>query len=576
MELVIEKLISEGLLSFEDNNKIYYARKRGSDHLVTGKPCQDYVLAHSFSDYLHMVAVADGHGGEKYTHSESGSRIACECLVLVINQMLTHTPCWTDTVEKNLIRTFQSYEFKRFFINCWRKAVIEDYLQHNPEDKSNPVSIIRKYGTTLLFALITPNTYILGQLGDGAIWLFNSNCADGQLFKRHNPKSGPKTGSLASGQSIFAFYIDAYSRDTFGNVLLSTDGIYDKLDFADNFGKFAQGLTSELSATNAVSNPFCIDDIDVSQKTKDDCTIALICTQNVPRKNNLEKLLAAGYGDINCVRTWDQIEIFTAMKEDQEYDIHVVDAFECGKVAGDNLPCNLILPEETIMLTNNRIAFAYHKTEGISLAELFECGETLEKKIRGLDDDEEGEANEGYSNHFWMQIYEKVVALENALISGSLGLVPYFVKEMKITVDGQIVLFQDMLIKHGGATICRISDTVRDMLGLLGKIICGSSCAPLYKCVAQGQNICALHTKEETIPMCKVRYNEEKRVFGLKNISNTSWMERKKSGKIRTINQGGVIKLDHDLKFLAVCEDQEISSTAEVEGGYASYEVQIF
>ena len=576
MELVIEKLISEGLLSFEDNNRIYCARKRGSDHLATGKPCQDYVLAHSFSDHLRMVAVADGHGGEKYTHSESGSRLACECLVSVINQMLTHTPYWTDTIEKNLIQTFQSYEFKRFFVNCWRKAVIEDYLQHNPEDKSNPVNIIRKYGTTLLFAIITPNTYVLGQLGDGAIWLFNTDCVDGQLFKRHNPKSGSKTGSLASGQSIFSFYIDAYSRNTFGNVLLSTDGIYDKLDLGSNFGRYALGLTSELTATNTISSPFSIGDIDVSQITKDDCTIALICTQNTPKNVGSEELLLAGYKDINCVRTWDQIEIYTATREGQEYDIHVVDALEHRGVMEEKLPCTLVLPEETVLLTNGKVAFVYKKTEGISLSQLYECGETLEKKIRGQEDDQDDDINEDYSNHFWLQIYEKVVSLEKALNSEFVELVPYFSKEMKITLDGQIVLFQDMLIKNRGKSVCCISAIVRDMLGLLGKIICGSLSVPLYKCVTQGQNICALHTTEETIPMCKIRYNEEKRVFGLKNISSTSWIEKKSSGKIRIINQGGVIKLDHNQKFMVACEDQEISSTAEVVDGYVYYEVQIF
>jgi len=55
-------------------------RTTGLKHINTFRPCQDHVAAVTTPSSA-VVAVADGHGSRTHYLSESGSRIACECVI---------------------------------------------------------------------------------------------------------------------------------------------------------------------------------------------------------------------------------------------------------------------------------------------------------------------------------------------------------------------------------------------------------------------------------------------------------------------------------------------------------------
>ena len=180
----------------------YFARKRGKSHFESGTVCQDYCLVENLGDDALVIAVADGHGGENYPKSDIGARIACETVVSLVKNMLSFRQ--PATAGDTWVWAVLAKEFKTKYINLWKEAVLRDYCQacgNAPESAQG--NVIRQYGTTILFAIVTKEYLALGQLGDGAILMFN-NDGQCQLFKRHAVKTSSKTSSLASGRAEYA------------------------------------------------------------------------------------------------------------------------------------------------------------------------------------------------------------------------------------------------------------------------------------------------------------------------------------------------------------------------------------
>lgn len=254
---------------FEPNEtwKIFLACKRGRSHIATGKVCQDYCVAKKITDGIFVVAVADGHGGDDYVKSDIGSQEACNSVVKLAKK-------YSSLDSLNFSCKWTSPEIKEELFDVWQTAVLANYRSENPDAKDSDADIIKKYGTTLLFALVTKRYIILGQVGDGAILLFN-NQNQSQLFKRHNPKTDSKTSSLASNRGIYSLIIESYKllNLKFNKILLSTDGIYDKLDRGDNFARYANELAAQIREKPLEEIlPFTVAEIDVSEKSSDDCT----------------------------------------------------------------------------------------------------------------------------------------------------------------------------------------------------------------------------------------------------------------------------------------------------------------
>ena len=150
------------ILSVNFGRKIFTVCKRGRGHIENKTVCQDYCAAEKISDNIFVMTVADGHGGEKYIKSDIGSKKACETLIELVKK---YSPLGANQIEKKLcIPTF-----KTTLIDKWRLKVLENYKTENPETKEKDRQIIEKYGTTLLFAVITNFHIILGQIGEGAI-----------------------------------------------------------------------------------------------------------------------------------------------------------------------------------------------------------------------------------------------------------------------------------------------------------------------------------------------------------------------------------------------------------------------
>ncbi len=571
--------------NFEDTGSVvskagcqaYFARKRGKSHIESGTVCQDYCLVENLEDVF-VIAIADGHGGESYTKSDIGARIACETVVSCVKSILgSRIPFLTGDAW---IWAITDKEFKTRYIRLWKEAVLKDYQQtYGQVQESAWGNVIRQYGTTILFAVVSREYLALGQLGDGAILMFNEE-GQCQLFKRHAVKMSSKTSSLASGRAEYAFMVNVFPRKLFGNVLLSTDGIYDKLDTEGAFLSYAESLLSQVKKTEKLERPFEIEGIDVSEISKDDCTIALMVSDSPTQKHVLKTPPWRGYRNIEFIRGYHGVEIYRAQKKENELEIHVRRDGPLLKKL-DVKSCLVYYPEDSAARPQNRRMFSYRLPKGIvGMQKLMEYGEHLEKRYWFNDKDYTpgmGHVDSNlYSNQFWMEIYEKLKLVEKEFEIIKIYPGPGLFDTAYITADRKLLFFADGLRQEGfdKEKLSRAFNSFYERFSIVGKLSCGKISIPLFRCATQGQNINMLHVAGKNSSLGRVIYNKDKKIYGLFNLSGESWDID--DGKGKEIAPQGVLRLNKNHSFVVKSTGYGSVLGAEFVDGFARYEIEIF
>lgn len=562
-------IISDSV-QFEKDCTLFYARKRGLKHIENDLPCQDYCLARVISNDIAIVAVADGHGGADYVLSDRGSEIACTTIADIIEKIYNNSQPWTGDAEQALVGMMKTKAFKEYFISTWRNTVLKDYEQLHPNTVIKAFSAFDKYGTTILFAVITTHHFILGQLGDGAIWLFNpGDEMGGQLFKRHTIKVDGETDSLCSGRSIFEMHIGVIPRERFTNVLLSTDGVYDRLAKPS---VFANTLHKKLFSGQNITDPFNIGEIDFSQITDDDCTVALVGSTQAGSTYDIDPILAQGYTQIALERYWHKISVYSAQKDGKAYDIHIIS--EYCPIDGEEVssPMTIIHPIECISLAQRNVALVYENNESTPFSFLYECGETLEKKYVDI---ESKDSMELYSNPFWLKIYEKVKCVDAWINSCGLSLRDDFLDQMKISDTGDILVYNYMIQASNGSPNAPLTRQFQETLGFIGKVSCGEIELPLYECFVQGQIIPQLHTKTME-PMCRVQHSPKSDQYGLQNKATQEWKVVDPGKRITMIPVNRALRLSTDHVFWIDANAADVVAGVEFEDAKVCYRITIF
>lgn len=237
----------------------------GHSHLQSSKPCQDASLSSTFGDF-HLSIISDGHGGSHYTRSDIGSRLAVETTERVIRMMFAqpfylpyhydlrpstlrdlpliteNRDLFTDNVHLLPQEVHSAlFELQDAIIGQWREAV-RQHAEQNPltEQETSYAScrdnltgerkriVERLYGCTLMFALYSPDFWLVMQIGDGRCVAFR------QLQKEPVFEPLPldvhcflnKTTSLCDSSAIFFFHYCLGGQSTLPfAILLGTDGI---------------------------------------------------------------------------------------------------------------------------------------------------------------------------------------------------------------------------------------------------------------------------------------------------------------------------------------------------------------
>ena len=216
----------------------------GCQHVLGGGvPCQDAVATVTAPDRV-ILAVADGHGDEQYTHSDEGARIAVavavEVLGLLADRIAAEPPPSRDAshLEVHLVAPMKrriAFEWNRRVKHHARMIAARDgsALLWPDEVTGDWDEKVRAYGCTLLGALFTDDVGIWLRLGDGeALAVAGGDEGVGRVrrvFPGADKSMGQATHSLAMRSCIEHMDVRIAPRDSdLELVVLATDGVTDQ------------------------------------------------------------------------------------------------------------------------------------------------------------------------------------------------------------------------------------------------------------------------------------------------------------------------------------------------------------
>ncbi|MHB8126175.1 MAG: PP2C family serine/threonine-protein phosphatase [Desulfitobacteriaceae bacterium] len=226
---------------------VYACKCTGISHKQENKPCQDaYAVWQEpiLDNPVIILAVADGHGSKKYDLSQIGSEIAVDT---VIDELMNFYSSYLDSKEKsaqefNISRMLKA-DFPQRIIRRWKEAVLNHYMINYEKeiDEQQKRSVIKRFGTTVLFAMAVAEGVFVGQLGDGDMLIVNEDRVERPL-----PTSaellGNETFSTTSENAHLLWNIKNISLESKSMLMLSTDGLANS--YADDafFERFAKSL----------------------------------------------------------------------------------------------------------------------------------------------------------------------------------------------------------------------------------------------------------------------------------------------------------------------------------------------
>lgn len=259
----------------DERIRLFTARRKGSSHVKGGTPCQDYCLATSVNG---CTVLADADGVGSCEHSDIGSKLACEAVVLAAKAATE-----SCDEEEEIVRRLLTVSFRDRLVDFWKKGVFEEMGKAGDLSSENRQKEFTKYSSTVMFAILTKNWIVVGNLGDGQVLVFNDQC--GVKLRVHGLKRDTKTRCLTDFRCVREdFLVAKYPRNAFNGVLLSTDGIYDSFPQGNIFYDFCiQAKNRFLGSTPCEPyQAFCYQEKDEPYKdfsreprTYDDCSIAM-------------------------------------------------------------------------------------------------------------------------------------------------------------------------------------------------------------------------------------------------------------------------------------------------------------
>ena len=272
---------------------ILAACRRGAWHIQNNIPCQDAYAIDTKTVTQKTgiaLAVADGHGHARHDLSEYGSKIAVKLAIEGLVRFFNDFYSKDNNLSRGQIKTHFRLNFPRCIVRSWREAVLQDAAERvsihiASEDKTNAYPLIKRYGTTLLVALILPDLLLLGQIGDGDILRI---LPDGSVVRTFSPNPylvGNATYSLSSLSADKLWQTMALERTKGEALFLSTDGLSNAFTTDAQFHIFAHSLLGRIKefGINAIDMllPRWLDEYS-KRATGDDITL-LIFNEDGPQ-----------------------------------------------------------------------------------------------------------------------------------------------------------------------------------------------------------------------------------------------------------------------------------------------------
>lgn len=220
---------------------------RGYSHLLSNKECQDSSISWCGKKYS-VVIISDGHGGEKYFRSATGSEIACEVGKDVISTFMkkirSESGLYNDLVGNATKREKMLLQLERSIIQRWNDEIEADlsaapfedderFFALNDTDKESVTKTPAKaYGATFIAAVVAEKYFFVLKLGDGNVCILKDNAP--QMFfglsdeLKDNQLQFNLTTSLCSSDADKEFkhcFVNTDKDYPVDGWILTTDGI---------------------------------------------------------------------------------------------------------------------------------------------------------------------------------------------------------------------------------------------------------------------------------------------------------------------------------------------------------------
>lgn len=185
----------------------------GAKHVRDDRPCQDDLCIEQDGSAL-AVVVADGHGSS--AHAEIGAHIAVDVTAKALLAFAANLGA-EHRGDPRAVHGFAQDPFRRLLVREWVRKVHE-------HDGSDAVDL-KEYGTTLLFALLTREFILFGQLGDGDILLIDETGTVSRPLPPDPACFAEETSSLSLPEAATSLRVMAMPLpETETLLLVSTDG----------------------------------------------------------------------------------------------------------------------------------------------------------------------------------------------------------------------------------------------------------------------------------------------------------------------------------------------------------------
>ena len=215
-------------------------RVAGARHLREGKPCQDAIRGIREGEIV-VLAVADGHGTS--THGDIGATLAVDVAVKQLLRFAAEVGI-AKASDPQVVQAFAEHPLRIQLAREWANRVREHAGDEDAE--------LQPYGSTLLFALATPEYLLVGQLGDGDILVVDGARQVVRPIAPDPNNFADETMSLCQKEAWTAIRVRATpAPNTEELLLLSTDGYSKSYETDDIFELIGPGYLDMFRAQGA-------------------------------------------------------------------------------------------------------------------------------------------------------------------------------------------------------------------------------------------------------------------------------------------------------------------------------------
>ena len=225
--------------------------RRGSSHARDGRPCQDAHALWSSSflgEPLLVLAVADGHGGERHDLSHCGAALAVQAAV---GEVIASLPSLSGGGGWRPVPRGDGGELHHRVTERWKAEVKADAERRTGLSTGEEAGkeLFTRYGSTLLVSIVDGSECWVGQIGDGDILLVRPDGSVEAPLPKDEELLGTVTYSLSSREAPALWRTARFPVWPGGLLVMATDGLSDSFEDPENgIRVFARSLSERVAS----------------------------------------------------------------------------------------------------------------------------------------------------------------------------------------------------------------------------------------------------------------------------------------------------------------------------------------